>query len=139
MMAETICCVDGFHHVALRVADFDAVVAFYRDGLGLEETIAWGEGDERAVMLHLGRGNYLEIFAGGGETTEGENVAVLHVALRTGDAEAALARAVAAGAEVTVPLKELTIPSRPQPTPVRLAFCKGPAGEIIEFFENETT
>jgi glyoxylase I family protein len=130
--------VSGFHHAAMRVADFEAVVGFYKQGLGLSEKIAWGEGNGRAVMLDCGNGNYIEVFAGGagGDVPEG---AVLHLALRTGNCDAALARAVAAGAVVTMAPRDVTIPSTPQPTPVRIAFCRGLAGELIEFFQNDLT
>ncbi len=131
--------IEGFHHVALRTADFDAAVAFYRDGLGFPEKISWGEGDGRAVLLDAGNGNYVEIFAGGDQATGDAAGPFLHFALRTDDCDAALARAVAAGAEVTVPPKDVTIPSRPGPTPVRIAFCRAPGGELIEFFQNEST
>jgi len=131
-------CVCGFHHVAVRVADFDAAVAFYVNGIGLKEKISWGEGDGRAVMLDAGNGNYVELFAGGTAEEKPEG-AMLHLALRTDDVDAALSRAVAAGATVTVEPKDVTIQSRPQPTPVRLAFCRTPSGEIIEFFQNEST
>lgn len=134
-MAENI---SGFHHVALKAADFDGAVLFYTVGLGLDVKIAWGEGDGRAVMLDAGSGNYVEIFAGGSPEPKPEG-AVLHFAFRTDDCDAALNRAVAAGGEVTVTPRDVTIPSRPAPTPVRIAFCKGPCGEIIEFFQNETT
>ncbi len=130
--------VNGFHHAALKVANFEAVVEFYKKGLGLTEKISWGEGNGRGCMLDCGNGNYMEIFAGGksGAVPEG---AVLHLALRTDDPDAALAQAVAAGAVVTVAPKDVTIPSTPQPTPIRIAFCRGLAGEIIEFFKNDLT
>jgi len=128
----------GFHHVAIRARDFDASVKFYTEGLGFKEKIAWGEGDRRAVMLDGGNGNYIEIFAGGTDVPKPEGT-YLHLALRTADCDAAIARARAAGAEVTVEPKDVVIQSRPAPTPVRLAFCKGPDGELIEFFQNETT
>jgi glyoxylase I family protein len=129
--------VTGFHHAALKVVDFDAVVRFYQDGLGLKEKIRWGEGNGRAVMLDAGGGNYVEVFAGGdGAKPEG---GILHLALRTPDCDAALAAAVAAGAVVTMEPRSLTIPSQPQPTPVRIAFCRGLAGELIEFFQNQLT
>ncbi|HPY91074.1 MAG TPA: VOC family protein, partial [Lentisphaeria bacterium] len=60
---------------------------------------------------------------------------VTHFAFRVADTAACLAAAVAAGAVVTVDLKTLTIPSKPKEIPVCLAFCKGPDGEIIEFFQ----
>jgi glyoxylase I family protein len=129
----------GLHHVAFRVKDFDASVRFYKEGLGLTEKISWGEGDRRATMLDAGNGNYLEIFAGGGSEPKPEGV-LLHFALRAADCDAALRRAVAAGAVVTREPRDVAIASRPTgPTPVRIAFCKGPDGEIIEFFQNALT
>jgi glyoxylase I family protein len=131
----------GFHHVAIRARDWDASVRFYTQALGFVEKIRWGEGDKRAIMLDTGDGNYLEIFAGrkdslGAGTPEPP---ILHFAIRTTNTDAAIARARAAGAEVTIDAKDVVIPSIPGPTPVRLAFCKGPDGEVIEFFQNETT
>ena len=124
----------GFHHLALRAADFDASVRFYTQGLGFVETIRWGEGDGRAVMLDTGDGSCLEVFAGGkGPKPEG---ALLHFALNTTGCDAALANARAAGAKVTMEPKSLVIQSAP-PTPVRIAFCTGPDGEVIEFFQKE--
>ena len=127
----------GFHHVAIRARDFDKTVKFYTEGLGFTPKIAWGEDTKRAVMLDTGDGNYLEVFAGGGEPKpEGS---ILHFALRTGNCDAAVERARAAGGLVTVEAKDVEIQSTPQRTPVRLAFVKGPDGEVIEFFQNETT
>ena len=128
----------GFHHVAIRAHDFDASVRFYGETLGFQQKIAWGEGDKRAVMMDTGDGNYLEIFAGGTQGAKAEG-AILHFAIRTDDCDAALERARAAGVEVTKEPASLDIPSRPGPTPVRIAFFKGPDGEVIELFQNETT
>ena len=128
----------GFHHVAIRAHDFDASVRFYTAALGFRERIAWGEGDKRAVMLDTGDGNYLEVFAGGKAGAKPEG-AILHLAIRTADCDAALARARAAGAQVTMEPAAIDIPSRPGPTPVRIAFFKGPDGEVIELFQNEVT
>ena len=128
----------GFHHVAIRARDFDATVRFYTEALGFREKIAWGEGQKRAIMLDAGDGNYMEVFAGGSDGPKPEG-AILHFALRTDDCDAALARARAAGAQVTMEPKSVDIPSTPTMTPVRIAFCKGPDGEIIEFFQNELT
>jgi len=127
---------NGFHHIAMRARDFDATVAFYTKGLGLEQTAAWGEGDGRAVMLHAGKGNYLEIFAGGGNEPAPEG-AFLHLAFVTKDCDAAFRQAVAAGAVTQMEPKSLTIPAAPTPLPVRIAFCKGLDGEVIEFFQEE--
>ncbi len=128
----------GFHHVAIRVQDFDASVKFYGETLGFREKITWGEGDKRAIMMDAGDGNYIEIFAGGtpGPKPEG---AIIHFAIRTDDCDAALERARAAGVEVTMEPASLDIPSLPAPTAVRIAFFKGPDGEVIELFQNEAT
>ena len=60
----------GFHHVAIRVYDFDATVRFYTEVLGFTDKVRWGEGDNRAIMLDTGDGNYLEVFAGGRQRRE---------------------------------------------------------------------
>ena len=133
----------GYHHIAMRASDFDASVRFYVDGLGFTRTIAWGEADGRAVMLDTGDGNYLEVFAGGTRVSEPPPAkppagVLFHLALRTDDCDAAVARARKAGARITVEPKDVDIPSSPV-TKVRIAFCTGPDGETIEFFQNATT
>jgi glyoxylase I family protein len=134
MAKEKKGCVKGFHHVAIRVQDFDATVRFYREGLGLKERLAWGEGIKRAMMLDTGSGDCIEVFANGSEAPgEGR---IVHISLRTDDCEAALKRAEAAGATVTMQAKNVEIPAKTGPAPVRIGFCKAPGGEIIEFFES---
>ena len=127
----------GFHHIAIRARDYDVTYRFYVEGLGFREKIRWGEGDKRCCMLDMGDGNYIEIFSGRKEDKpEG---AILHYALRTTDCDAAVEAARAAGAKITHEAKTIVSPTTPGPTTIRLAFCKGPDGEIIEFFQNETT
>lgn len=132
----------GFHHVAIASRNFDRSVTFYTQGLGFIPKIAWGEPGKRAIMLDTGDGNYLEIFehpplaADSPSLTQGT---ILHFALRTTDTDAAMAKAVAAGGQVTMEAKSLDIASTPHVTPVRIAFCNGPDGESIEFFQNDLT
>jgi glyoxylase I family protein len=121
----------------MRVSDFDASVWFYTQVLGMTERVCWGEGSKRAIMLDTGDGNYIELFAGGSKEPRPEGM-ILHFALRTDNCDAALERARAAGMQVTMEPKNVEIPSIP-PTPVRIAFCKGPDGEVIEFFQNDRT
>jgi glyoxylase I family protein len=127
--------VSGFHHVALKARDFDASVSFYKKALGLSPLISWGEGDGRAVMLDAGNGNCIEIFAGGPAAPRPEG-AILHLALKTLDCDRALEAARAAGAVVTHEPKTVAIPSA-KPTTVRIAFCTGPDGEVIELFQSD--
>jgi len=127
----------GLHHVAIKVHDFEASYRFYTETLGMTPVYTWGQGDERAQLLDTGDGSYLEIFAGGKAPAESdEEGPVLHFALRVADAGASFRKAVAAGARPTVEPNNVTIPGDP-PLPVRIAFCKGPDGEVIEFFQNE--
>ena len=133
----------GFHHVAIRARDFDKSVAFYQQAMGFTERIAWGEAPKRAIMLDTGDGNYLEIFERADQAAaspeDNEQASILHFALRTNDPDAAIERVRAAGMKVTMEPKDVEMPSRPEPTPVRIAFCHGPDGEVIEFFKNEKT
>ena len=126
----------GFHHTAIRSADFDGSVRFYTEVLGLKTKITWGEGDNRAAMLDAGDGNYVEIFARGAAFTAAEGT-ILHFSLRTDDCSGMLEKVRAAGAEITSEPAEITINSNIGPVPVKIAFFKGPDGEIIELFENE--
>jgi glyoxylase I family protein len=132
------CVTSGFHHIAIRVADFEAARKFYLDGLGFTLKAEWGEGDKSVALADSGNGNYVEIFAGGagGERPQGISE---HLAFRTDDCDRAVAAAVAAGAVITMEPKSLTIEARPIPVPVRIAFVRTPTGEIVEFFQNELT
>lgn len=125
----------GFHHVAMRVKDFDASVEFYTGVLGFKKTISWGDGDTRAIMLDTGDGSCLEVFAGGSSEPKPEG-AFIHIALCTDNCDAALDRVKTAGMEVTMEPTDILIQSSP-PTPVRIAFFKGPDGEVVEFFQNK--
>jgi glyoxylase I family protein len=129
----------GFHHVAIRVRDFDKSVAFYTRTLGFTQKIAWGERPSRAVMLDTGDGNYFELFERPNQGPPAGEGLLLHVAVRTNDCKAALERARAAGCTITTEPKDLEIPSTPTPTRVRIAFFNGPDGESIELFENAAT
>ena len=122
----------SIHHVALVSDDFDRSVAFYRR-LGFEPYRSWGEGGGRAVMLDIGNGSYLEIFANG-DGSDRSNGRWLHLAFAVDDVAAAYEKAIAAGAEPHV-LPKTATPPNPAPVPItiRCAFVKGPDGEQLEF------
>ncbi len=127
----------GFHHVAIRVVDFEASEAFYR-ALGFEPVRTWGESPKRAAMLDGGDRTVIEIFEGGSPDSPSEG-RIIHFALRAADCDAAHALALKAGAVETMAPKDVTIPSRPQPFSVRISFVKAPGGEIIEFFTEKSS
>lgn len=129
-MGSLIC---GIHHVALKcdgTAEFEKTLHFYQNVLGLEPVRSWGEGENAGAMLSTGDG-LLEIFASGKKLPQG---AIRHFALRTERVNDCVAAVRAAGYPITVEPKDIVIASNP-PFPARIAFCTGPVGEQIEFFQ----
>ncbi len=126
----------GFHHVSMKVKNLETSIKFYK-ALGFVEKVSWGEAPKKTVLLDTGDGNYFEISQGEPDQVWGEGV-FRHLALRADDCAAALELARKAGAEVTVEPRDVTLKSDP-PIPIRIAFFKGPDGELIELFQNEHT
>ena len=130
---ESLIC--GIHHVALKcdgTAEFEKTLHFYQNVLGLEPVRSWGEGENAGTMLSTGDG-LLEIFASGKKLPQG---AIRHFALQTERVDDCIAAVRAAGYPITVEPKDLVIASNP-PFPARIAFCTGPVGEQIEFFQEQ--
>ena len=130
---ESLIC--GIHHVALKcdgTAEFEKTLHFYQNVLGLEPVRSWGEGENAGAMLSTGDG-LLEIFASGKKLPQG---AIRHFALQTERVDDCIAAVRAAGYPITVEPKDLVIASNP-PFPARIAFCTGPVGEQIEFFQEQ--
>lgn len=125
--------VKGFHHIALRSSDFDKSLSFYR-ALGLTEKTRWGEGDGRAVMLDMGDGGIIELFADG-EKCENNDKRFCHLALRAEDIDAVYETALKNGATTKDAPKTVSIPDAVPPISMRIAFVYGPDGEILEFFK----
>jgi catechol 2,3-dioxygenase-like lactoylglutathione lyase family enzyme len=124
---------DGFHHVAVRSADFDRSVALYTQALGMTPAVAWGQADKRAILLDAGGGNFLEIFSR--EPLDApQDGALLHFALQTDDVDAMTEAVRRAGCEITTEPRDVEIPSEP-PLHVRLSFFTGPDGETVELFQ----
>jgi glyoxylase I family protein len=127
----------GFHHVSLKVKDYQASLAFYTQGLGFTVAATWGGDARPTALLDTGDGNYFEI-SGSGPDDPPPPGPFAHIALRTDDCDKAIEAARAAGAEVTVEPKSLTLGENPG-LDVRIAFFKGPDGELVEFFQNDQT
>ncbi|MSU47573.1 MAG: VOC family protein [Opitutus sp.] len=129
----------GFHHVCIKTREWDRAVAFYRDVLGCTEKIVWNLGGtvRRAAMLDTGDGNYIEIFEDP-DYAPAPNGSVVHIALRTTRLDAVAARVRAAGAVITIEPKDVILATTngAGPVPIRIFFCTGPSGEVIEFFQN---
>ncbi len=123
----------GFHHIGLRVRDYEKSVAMYR-ALGLEEVVRWGEGEGQVRMFDLGDGGKLELFAGGPELPE-ENGRWLHFAMSAEDVDLAYGAALAAGFQPLTPPKTVQLDSTPEKISIRIAFVVGNDGEQLEFFK----
>lgn len=126
----------GFHHIGLKCADLKRSEEFYR-ALGLREVLRWGEGDKEIVMLELGDGGRIELFANGGDefSVKGKWV---HFAMASDNVDGMYERALAAGAESLIPPKTVPLDSKPEQVSIHIAFVKGPDGEEIEFFQQVT-
>ena len=126
----------GFHHLSMKVKDLEKSIKFYK-ALGFVEKVSWGESPKKTVLMDTGDGNYFEISQGESNPFDEEGV-FRHIALRADDCAATLELARKAGAEVTVENRDVNLRTDP-PIPIRIAFFKGPDGELIELFQNEHT
>ncbi|MBO5648814.1 MAG: VOC family protein [Clostridia bacterium] len=122
----------GFHHIGLKVADLAKSRSMYA-ALGMKEVCSWGEGDSEIVMLDLGDGGRIELFAGGGDFLSKEGK-WLHFAMKVDDVDAAYQTALAAGFAPKTAPKVVDLQSRPTKISINIAFVVGPDGEELEFF-----
>ena len=122
----------GFHHIALRCADIEKSLAMYK-ALGMKEEARWGEGEKRIVMLDIGDGGHIELFANGGDeySVKGK---WNHFAMRVEDVDAAYKLALQAGFEPLTAPKLAPLNSTPEKMTLNVAFVTGPDGEEVEFF-----
>lgn len=94
--------------VALTTAEYERLSAFYTQGLGLEPAQLWTEGEDRALILDLGRAT-LEVFdeahaAVVDQLEVGRRLSgPVRFALQVPDLDAALTRLEAWGAAVVSP------------------------------------
>lgn len=124
--------VNGIHHISMKCTnklELDACIAFYHEILGLPIAREWDGG----IMFDTGSG-LIELFTNG--EIELEQGVIRHFALETKDVNRCVDAVKEAGYEVFVGPKDIEIPSEP-PFQARMAFCRGPLGEEIEFFEEK--
>ena len=123
--------IKGIHHVAMKCCndkEYEETVHFYTDILGLNVARTWDNG----IMFDTGSG-LIEIFRDGKEQLP--QGTIRHFAFAVDDADACAEAVKAAGYEVFVEPKNIEIQSNPV-FPARIAFCRGPLGEEIEFFQD---
>ena len=123
----------GMHHVSLMVcgeAQFKTALDFYSTFLACPVVRRWGEGDGQGALLDAG-GVLLELLAHGGTEQKG---AFAHIAFATDDVDASVEQMRKAGFAVLKEPKSLNLGGN---YPIRIAFCRGPVGEEIEFFHEQ--
>jgi len=121
--------IKGIHHVSLKCCndkEYEEEIHFYKDILGIPVVRSWDAG----IMLDTGSG-IIEIFSDGQDNLP--QGTIRHFALATDDVDACVQAVREAGYEVFIEPKDIEITSQPK-LPARIAFCKGPLGEEIEFF-----
>lgn len=126
--------ISGIHHVCLKctsLEQFEKTVQFYQDILGLDVIKRWGTEKESGIMLDSGSG-LIEIFANAEH--ELQQGAIRHFALAAEDVDACVAAVRENGYKITVLPKTIT-PTWKAGSSAKIAFCIGPVGEEIEFFQ----
>jgi len=118
----------SIHHIALRTTPekYPEVRRFYLDTLGLTLVREWDGG-------HMfGAGNaIIEVLEGQAAEPNGE---WMHLAFTSSDPDADIEKVREAGYTIKEEPFDITIKSNPE-LPIRIAFCYGPMGEIVEFFK----
>lgn len=114
-------------HIALHVADVEAVADFYVRHFGCERYAEQVGGRGQAIVyLRLGDG-VLELTGRPG----GESMSGFHFCIETDDFDGAVARLTAAGVPVAQPPHK-TAARAPREANWRRTVFRGPAGELIE-------
>jgi len=123
----------GFHHIALKCCDIQKSLAMYK-ALGMTEVARWGEGERLIVMLDIGDGGRIELFANGSDEFS-ENGKWQHFALATDDVDGMYETALKAGFLPHIQPKTVPLDSTPNKMSIHIAFVKGPDNEQVEFFK----
>ena len=123
----------GFHHIALKCKDIEKSLKMY-ESLGMREIVRWGEGDGLIVMLDVGDGGRIELFANGSDEYS-VNGKWQHFALKVDDVDAVFATAREAGFDEHIAPKVVPLASSPEAISINIAFVVGPDGEQVEFFK----
>lgn len=125
--------ITGAHHIAIKptAAQYENVVDFYTRVLGLAVKRTWGDPQRPCQMVSCGDNTCLEILPGEGEAPRGG--ALDHLAFATDHVDELIQRVRQEGYAIAVEPMDIQLGE----LPVRVAFCWGPMGEYIEFFQEK--
>lgn len=123
----------GFHHAALKCKDIEKSLQTYK-ALGMREVARWGEGSGLVVMLDVGDGGRIELFANGSDDYS-VNGKWQHFALKVESVDEAYKTALEAGFSSMSEPRTVSVKASPKDMTIRIAFVTGNDSEQIEFFE----
>ena len=123
----------GAHHIALQTQDWDASLRLYRDVLGMQIVGEFGTPERPVLLLDMGDGSHMELFAPQATPAEQPAAAQLltHIALATTDTRQATELVRQAGYMIKTEPKDVQLGS----ISATISFFIGPNGETIEFFQ----
>lgn len=124
--------IKGIHHVSMKTSnekEYIKTIQFYKDILGLPVAREW----EKGIMFETGAG-IIEIF--NDADSQLEKGTIRHFAFAVDNVDDCVKAVTEAGYELFIGPKDICIPSTPE-FPARMAFCYGPLGEEIEFFQEK--
>ena len=123
----------GFHHIGLKARDFEKSLQFYK-ALGMTCIARWENAAGPIAMLDFGDGGRIELFGDGGDeySEKRKSGFIWHLPLPM--SPAAYETALAIGAQPHSAPRDLDLKAEPADMTIRIAFVKGPDGEVIEFF-----
>ena len=124
--------IDGIHHICIKCCnqeEYSKVIDFYGGVLGLNVKRTWATG----MMFDIGNG-LLEVFSNA--DSQLEQGTIRHFAFAVKDVDACVKAVEDAGYKVFDGPRDICIPSEIE-YPARIAFCYGPIGEEIEFFQEK--
>lgn len=132
-MANNVIPSHGFHHIAVRVKDFQREKEFFVNGLELKPYTSWKNGDKEILLLEMGSGGMVELFSHGSDTEPADS-RYMHFAMQVDDAKVAFDKAIAAGASCVMEPAVRKLDSYPVRLTVQCAFVRTPGGADLEFF-----
>lgn len=134
-MSNTVAKTCGLHHITIQTRDWDASLRLYLEVLGMKVAAEWGPPEHRMMLLDVGDGSHIELIGPTANSpvvgSPASNDPLVHLALATADAAAAIEPVRQAGFEVTMEPKDVKLAD----LEATVAFFKGPNGEVVEFFQ----
>jgi len=134
-MSNTVAKTCGLHHITIQTRDWDASLHLYLEVLGMRVAAEWGPPERRMMLLDVGDGSHIELIGPTANSPVAGSLAandpLVHLALATADAAAAIEPVRQAGFEVTMEPKDVKLAD----LEATVAFFKGPNGEVVELFQ----